>query len=87
MTKPQPTKQEDEKQFSLKAIELNMLGNINARHNAEVVDFLSFICIERLNYQPTEHTRFRTDENGNLYISEVVPETPDEIETEEVAVA
>lgn len=69
MTKPAPTKQDGEKQFSLKQIEQNVLANINARHNAELLDFLTFVALERLAYPVTELTQFRV-EDSNVYISE-----------------
>lgn len=78
MTKPAPVKEPDEKQFSLKQIETNVLANINARHNAELLDFLTFVAIERLAYNVTESTRFRTDGEGHVFISEVAPEQPAE---------
>jgi len=75
----------EEKQYSLKAIEVNVINNINSRHNAELLDFLAFIALERLAIPVTENTRFRIDEDGKLYVSEVEPEK--EEKAEEVAVA
>jgi len=71
-------KKPEEKQFSLKNTELNLLGNINRRRDQAMLDFFSYIALERLNYVVTEHTQFRTDEDGNLYISEHTPETNEE---------
>lgn len=82
---PESTKQPEEKQFSLKDIELRMIQNINERTNAELVDFMSFVALERLAYQVTERTQFRVDDKGVLYISER-PEEPKAAE-EEVVVA
>lgn len=75
------TKQEGEKQFSLKQIEENVLANINARHNAELVDFLTFVALERLAYSVTEQTQFRV-EDGHIYISERPVEETKEQEVE-----
>ena len=77
------SKQPDEKQFSLKGTELNMISNCNMRHNAELVDLFSYIALERLNYPVTENTEFRTDEKGDLFIKE----RPEEAKEEEVKVA
>jgi len=68
-----------EKQFSLKNTELNLIGNINRRRDQAILDVFSYIAIERLAYNVTEHTQFRTDEKGDLYISEIEP-TPEEVE-------
>ena len=76
------SKEQDEKQFSLKDVELQMIANINERNNAELVDMLSFIAIERLAYKVTPQTQFRVDGEGKLYISE-----REETKEEEVAVA
>lgn len=84
--KPEATKQPEELQFSLKDIELRMIQNINQRNNQELVDFLSFIALERLAIEVTEYTQFRVDGEGNLYVSE--RPAPEEPKTEEeVAVA
>lgn len=72
-----------EKTFTLKDIEIRLIGNINERHNAELADMLSFIAIERLAYDVTPNTQFRVDENRNLYISE----REDAPKEEEVATA
>lgn len=76
-------KQPEEKMFSLKNTEKNLIGNCNQRHNAELLDLFSYIAIERLNYDVTKQTQFRTDADGNLYITEVKEEapTPEEVET------
>lgn len=68
--------QEDEKTFSLKQIEQRVIGNINERHNAELLDMLSFIAVERLAYNVTALTQFRIDETGNLYIKEMAEPEP-----------
>jgi len=79
---PKPTEPET-KQYSLKEIELRVIANINSRANAEMLDFLSFVSLERLAYDVTEHTQFSV-QDGKLLITEVVPEEPTK---EEVAVA
>lgn len=70
----------EEKQYSLKNTEKNLIGNCNARHNAELLDIMSYIAIERLNYNVTKQTQFRIDEEGNMYITEI-EETKEEVET------
>lgn len=70
-------KKPEEKMFSLKNTELNLIGNVNRRRDQAMLDIFSYIAIERLNYNVTENTQFRTDEGGNLYISER-PETKEE---------
>lgn len=72
--------QKDEKQYSLKNTEKNLIGNSNQRHNAELLDIFSYIAIERLNYPVTKQTQFRTDADGNLFITEV-EEAKEEVET------
>ena len=65
----------DEKMFGLKDIEMRVIGNINERNNAALLDFLSFVAIDRLAYNVTPQTAFRVDGEGNLYVSER-PEEP-----------
>lgn len=74
MTDKQPT----EKQFSLKAIELNLIANGQARAQQAMFDLCTFISTERLAYTVTKNTQFRV-EDGNLFISELaeVSETPE----------
>jgi hypothetical protein len=67
-TNPEP----EEKTFSLKDIELQMVQNMHNRANQSLFDFFSFIALERLAYTVTEHTRFRV-EDGKMFISEVEP--------------
>lgn len=73
------SKQPEEKQFSLKKTELNLIGNANNRHNQALLDLFSYIAIERLAYDVTEQTQFRTDADGNLYITELAPEAEEEV--------
>lgn len=73
-----------EKQYSLKNTELNLIGNVSRRRDQAMLDIFSYIAIERLNYPVTEQTEFRTDEKGDLYISEREVEQAKE---DEVAVA
>lgn len=75
----------EEKQFSLKDIELQMVQNMHNRANQSLFDYFSFVALERLAYTVTENTRFRVD-NGKLYISEVEPQS-EQPTNEEVAVA
>lgn len=74
----------NEKMFGLKDIEMRVIGNINERNNAALLDYLSFVAIDRLAYPVTPQTAFRVDGEGNLYVSERPVETPTE---EEVATA
>lgn len=75
MTKNKTTEPE-EKQFSLKNTELNLIGNATQRHNQTLLDLFSYIAIERLNYPVTQQTQFRTDENGTLFITELPEDQP-----------
>lgn len=59
------------KQYSLKPIELQMIGVVNEQHQAMLSNMLSFIAIDRLGYHVTERTQYRIDEKGNLFIWEV----------------
>ena len=76
-------KKPNEKQFSLKDIELRLVESIQQSYFSNLSNTLSFIALERLAYPVTEYTRFRIEGN-NLYIHE---ETPSEPTNEEVAVA
>jgi len=71
-----------EKTFSLKRTELNLIGNVTRRRDQAMLDIFSYIALERLNYDVTEKTQFRTDAEGNLYITEV-----EETKEEEVAIS
>lgn len=75
----------EEKSFSLKDIELRMIGLMQAQANQSMGDFLSFLAIERLAYPVTPLTQFKI-EDGKLIISEAEPEVADE-KKEEVSVA
>lgn len=63
----------DEKQFSLKDIELRMLQVLQETYFTNLSNFMSFIALERLAYQVTPNTQFRLDE-GKLYIHEKEPQ-------------
>lgn len=76
-TKSEPT---NEKTFSLKPIEIQMVQNMHDRSNSQLFDFFSFVAMERLAYTVTKDTQFRVEE-GKLFITEVAPVEP----TEEVA--
>lgn len=75
------TKEPTEKQYSLKQTEINLIGNANLRRDQALLDLLSYIAIERLNYPVTANTQFRTDEKGDLYISEREETKEDEVVT------
>ena len=63
----------NEKEFSLKPIELQMIQNMHERANSQLFDYLSFVAIERLAYTPVKGTQFRI-EDGKLFISEAAAE-------------
>lgn len=68
----------EEKQYSLKNIETQMLQVLQEQYFTTLSNFLSFIALERLAYQVTANTRFRWDVD-KLYIWEdetVTPEQP-----------
>lgn len=63
----------NEKEYSLKNIELQLVQVIQNAYFTQLSNFLSFVALERLAYQVTEFTRFRV-EDGKLYIFEEKPE-------------
>lgn len=79
MTEPIAT----EKQFSLKAIELNLLANNQARAQQALFDICTFIASERLAVTVSQRTQFRV-EDGKLYVSEM-PEVKEPGQTAETA--
>jgi hypothetical protein len=70
-----------EKMFSLKEIEMRSLRNIQQRNNDSLLDFLSFVALERLAYDVTKNTRFRVGEDNDLYISELEEKKEEEVAT------
>lgn len=76
-------KQDGEKEYSLKNIEVNLINAIQQAHQAEMGNIISFIALERLAYQVTENTQFRVEDN-KVFIREHVLE-PDTKAEEEVA--
>lgn len=62
-------KQPDEKQFSLKGTEQQMLKVLQDQYFTHLSNFLSFLSIERLAYTVTPNTKFRIEGN-TLFISE-----------------
>ena len=62
-------KKPEEKTYGLKDIELRVMANINSRRDAEMLDFLAFLSMERLALEVTENTQFRV-EDGKLFVSE-----------------
>lgn len=67
------TKQPNEKQYSLKPIQEQMITTIQQNFQAVISNFMSFIALENWGYTVTENTRFRV-EDGQVYITEEVPE-------------
>lgn len=72
-----------EKQFSLKAIELNLLANNQARAQQALFDICTFIASERLAITVTQRTQFRV-EDGKLFVTEL-PEVKEPEQTVETA--
>lgn len=68
--------QPNEKQFGLKPSEARMLMAIEQQFMQSLSLFLSFVAIERLAYNVTEKTQFRTD-GDKLFIHEQEPEQPE----------
>lgn len=71
-----PDEKSNEKQFSLKPIELQMVNVLQSTYFTTLSNFLSFIALERLAYSVTEHTKFRI-EDGKLFVweEEATPDT------------
>ncbi len=66
----------NEKQFGLKPSEARMLMALEQQFMQSLGLFLSFIAIERLAYNVTEKTQFRT-EGDKLFIHEQEPQQPE----------
>lgn len=71
----------DEKQFSLKSIELNLIANGQARAQQALFDICTFIATERLAWHVSERTQFRV-EGDKLFISDLPEVKEDEIVSE-----
>lgn len=80
------TKEPKEKQFDLKAIELNLIANGQARAQQALFDMCTFIASERLAINVTQYTQFRV-EDGKLFVTELDPPAEDKPEAETVSVA
>lgn len=74
------TKQDNEKQFSLKPIQEQMVATIQQQFQAIISNYMSYLAIENWGYTVTDNTRFRIEE-GQVYITELKPES----ETPEVS--
>lgn len=74
------TKQDNEKQFSLKPIQEQMVATIQQQFQAIISNYMSYLAIENWGYNVTENTRFRIEE-GQVYVTELSPES----ETPEVS--
>ena len=48
----------EKKQFSFKETEARILNSILQRNQASVIDFVSFLALERFAYQLTKNTQF-----------------------------
>lgn len=68
------------KKFSLKPIEQQMLKVFQETYYTNLSNFLSFIALERLSYPVTQNTKYQVD-NGELSITEVEPDKPEEVST------
>lgn len=65
-----------EKQFDLKNIELRMIETLQNTYYTQLSTFFSYIALERLAYPVSESTRFRM-EDGKLFIKEETETTPE----------
>lgn len=68
-------KQDDEKQYDLKPVEMQMLNVMQDGYMNQISNFLSFIGLERLAYNVTPRTTYRVDGN-HLFIREVTDDAP-----------
>ena len=73
---PSQQQKPEEKQFGLKPSEQRMLMALEQQFMQSLSLFLSFIAIERLAYNVTEKTQFRT-EGDKLFIHEQEPKQPE----------
>lgn len=64
-----PNRPDSAKQFELKQIEQQMLQFFQDQYFAALSNFLSFLCLERLNYPVTQATKFEVQE-GKLFVWE-----------------
>lgn len=76
-------KRDNEKEYTLKPIEVNLLTAIQQSHQAQMSNVVSFIALERIAYKVTEQTQFRV-EGDKLYIHEAEATTDS---SEEVSVS
>lgn len=74
------------KEYGLKDIEFRTLGGIQQLYLQQLSLFLSFIALERLAYQVTERTQFRT-EGKKLFVWEAEPPKEEQAEAPAVATA
>ncbi len=63
----------EEKEYSIKPIELRLVETLQQTYFQNLSNVLSFIAIERLAYDVTENTRFRI-EGDKVYIKEEAKE-------------
>lgn len=63
-------KQANEKQFSLKPIQEQMVNTIQQQFQSIISNYMSYLAIENWGYNVTENTRFRI-EGGQVYITEL----------------
>lgn len=66
-------KQPNEKQFSLKPIQEQVVQTLQQQFQSVVSNFMSYLAIENWGYTVTENTRFRI-EGGQVYITELPAE-------------
>jgi len=63
----------EEKEYSIKNIELRLVETLQQTYFQNLSNVLSFIALERLAYPVTENTRFRID-GDKIFIHEETPE-------------
>lgn len=67
------SKQPEEKQFSLKPIQKQMLNVLEQQYFSALSNFLSFLALEMWGYTVTPTTQFRID-GDQVFIHEAQPE-------------
>ena len=72
----EPPKVENEKEYSLKPVEVNLINHVRQQTQGIISLVLSYIASDRLAYRLTQRTQFRI--NGDkIYISELAePKVP-----------
>lgn len=66
-------KKPEEKQFSLKPVEIKLIEALQQSYFSNLANTLSFIALERLAYPVSQNTRYRVEGN-NIFIHEAIKE-------------